>query len=102
MSTSDKNNKEKSVIEPKFSPPALSGPFKLLLIIGITDFIVAFLLTMITRKSHFSILGSGGAWLSIPWWLSFLEGLILISYGFYIIKKNKGAIDVASTSSQKI
>lgn len=83
-------------IEPRFYPPIFSEPVKLVILLGIIDFIAALFLTIITKKSHFFISGSLGIGLLIPWWLAFLDGFIFIGYGVYVIKRRRGELDIGS------
>jgi len=87
---------KKREIEPQVYPRfGISEPLKLLFFLAIVDFIAAFLLTVITHKSHFIIGSPPGIWLLIPWWLALLDGIILIGYGIYVIKRKRGELDVA-------
>ena len=86
--------------EPRL-PSSFSEPVKLIIVIGIIDVIVAFLLTIISKKSHFIILGSTGLWVAIPWWLAFLDGFIFLGYGIYVIKRKEGELDISFTRGNR-
>lgn len=77
----------------------LSGPVMLLLLIGIFDFIVAFILDAITNQQHILIWGSLGIVLVLPWPLLFLDGIAILVYGIYVMKNKRGDLDMMSSSS---
>jgi hypothetical protein len=80
--------------ESRSFPVYYGAPAKLLILIVIVDVTVAFMLSMVTKISHFDILGSLGIVVVIPWWLAFLDGIIFFGYGIYVIKKKKGEVDI--------
>jgi hypothetical protein len=76
-----------------------SAPMKILLCITIFDFVIALLLNLFTNEPHIFLWGSSlGIVLSLPWELAFLDGLLISGYGFYVIKRKRGEIDISSSS----
>jgi hypothetical protein len=78
--------------------PSISEPVKLVIFIGIFDFIVALISNIITGEPHIFIWGSLGIVLALPWGLAFIDGLVFIGYGIYVIKRKCGELDISSSS----
>lgn len=75
----------------------VSEPVLLWVGLLVFDVLLALILGIIDGEAHIMIFG-GMLFLLLPWPIIFLDGLIFVGYGIYVIHRKSGELDISSSS----